>query len=86
MADHHSQGTSEPQALSELLNGDRHVVMVMTMIGDTQTARPVTCLEVHDEQLSFLVGRSAHGWPPLKMAPPSLTSPSLMTRQVCTCL
>jgi general stress protein 26 len=59
MTDHHSEGTTEPQPLSELLSGGRHIAMVMTIVGDAHTSRPVTCLEVQDERLSFLVGRSA---------------------------
>lgn len=43
--------------LTELLQGDMHVAMVMTMVGREHTSRPVACAEVHDHRLSFLVSR-----------------------------
>lgn len=45
--------------LTELLQGDMHVAMVMTMVGREHTSRPVACAEVHDHRLSFLVSRQA---------------------------
>ncbi len=41
--------------VDELISGDGTTVMVMTMIGDEHTSRPVTCLEVTEHRMSFLV-------------------------------
>jgi hypothetical protein len=44
-----------PRQISELLGGGRTVAMVMTMVGDHHSSRPVTCVEVTDTRLSFLL-------------------------------
>jgi general stress protein 26 len=41
--------------IDELISGDGTTVMVMTMIGAEHTSRPVTCLDVTDRRMSFLV-------------------------------
>jgi general stress protein 26 len=53
------QESSEARSLDQLLEDDRHIAMIMTMIDGVHSARPVTCLEVRDGQLSFLVSRAA---------------------------
>lgn len=44
--------------LNELLDG-RTIVMLMTMIGDDHSSRPLTCIEVDGDRLTFLVDRTA---------------------------
>ena len=46
-----------PRPLDDLIDG-RTVVMLMTMIGPEHSSRPLTCLEVDGDRLSFLVDRS----------------------------
>lgn len=50
--------SSAARPVDDLLQGDHHIAMVMTMIGDTHSSRPVTCVAVYDHRLSFLVNRS----------------------------
>lgn len=45
------------KTLDELLNGHT-IVMLMTMIGDAHSSRPLTVAEVADGRLSFLVDRT----------------------------
>jgi general stress protein 26 len=52
------QESTDARTLAELFTEDRHVAMIMTMIDDNHTSRPVTCLDVRDGRLSFLVSRS----------------------------
>lgn len=48
--------TTEPQrTLDELLDQEWNVAMVMTMVDQRHTSRPVTCVEVTPTRLSFLV-------------------------------
>lgn len=49
--------TDPPKPLSELLDTPAFV-MLMTMIGDEHTSRPLTCVEVEGDRLSFLVDRT----------------------------
>ncbi|MGI9051402.1 MAG: pyridoxamine 5'-phosphate oxidase family protein [Ilumatobacteraceae bacterium] len=46
-----------PKPLDELID-DRTFVMLMTMIGAEHSSRPLTCLSVDGDRLSFLVDRS----------------------------
>jgi general stress protein 26 len=41
--------------LDDLLEGSFHIAMVMTMIEGNHSSRPVTVLELQDEQLTFMV-------------------------------
>ena len=50
---------NEDRALVDLVAGGHAVAMVTTMIGDQHSARPVTCLEVIGDRMSFLVSRSS---------------------------
>lgn len=45
--------------LTELLTADPTIAMVMTMVGRHHSSRPVTCADVQDHRLSFLVSRKA---------------------------
>lgn len=47
----------EARRLDDLVGGGRTVAMVMTMLGDAHTSRPVTCVEVTPRSMSFLVSR-----------------------------
>jgi general stress protein 26 len=58
MANTQQHESSEVRTLEDLFTGDRHVAMIMTMIGESHSSRPVTCLAVRDGRLSFLVSRS----------------------------
>ena len=46
-----------PKPLSELVDA-RTIVMLMTMVGTEHSSRPLTCLGVDGDRLSFLVDRS----------------------------
>ncbi|CAN5884137.1 hypothetical protein BH24ACT6_BH24ACT6_09650 [soil metagenome] len=46
--------TDGAQALDDLLDAPV-IVMLMTMIGDEHSSRPLTCVAVHEECLDFLV-------------------------------
>ena len=45
----------QAKSLSDLLSDSRPIVMLMTMVNETHTARPITCLNVDRGRLSFLV-------------------------------
>ena len=45
--------------LTDLLQGELHVAMVMTMVGREHTSRPIACAEIQDHRISFLVNRRA---------------------------
>ncbi|CAN5848931.1 MAG: pyridoxamine 5'-phosphate oxidase family protein [Ilumatobacteraceae bacterium] len=47
-----------PKPLADLVDA-RTIVMLMTMVGAEHSSRPLTCLKVDDDRLSFLVDRSA---------------------------
>ena len=47
------------RTIIELLPTDHHIAMVMTMVGREHSSRPVTCVEVTEHRMSFLVSRDA---------------------------
>jgi len=47
----------DERTIEELLAPGRSIAMVMTMVGDAHTSRPVTVVEVLGDRLSFLVSR-----------------------------
>jgi general stress protein 26 len=54
---HDTNGPAAP--LSDLLEKHGTVAMVMTMVGDEHTSRPLTCVSIEDDRLGFLVPRDA---------------------------
>lgn len=48
-----------PRSVTELLGDHSRIAMVMTMIDDRHSSRPVTIADVTERRLSFLVSRSA---------------------------
>lgn len=48
-----------PAPLSDLLEKHGTVAMLMTMVGDQHTSRPLTCVSIDDDRLAFLVSRQA---------------------------
>jgi len=58
--DLHDDGRlDETRPLHELVTGTPPVAMVMTMVGDTHTSRPVTVAQVEHSRLSFLASHQA---------------------------
>ena len=59
MNDHDARPADEHEErpLDELIGSGRTIAMVMTMVGEAHTSRPVTCVEVTARRLSFLVSR-----------------------------
>jgi general stress protein 26 len=51
--------TGDVRLITDLLTADPTVAMVMTMVGRHHSSRPVTCADVQDHRLSFLVSRQA---------------------------
>ena len=49
---------TEARHVDSLIKGGAHVAMVMTMIGDRHTSRPMICLDVTGDRLSFLVDQN----------------------------
>lgn len=47
------------RSVTDLLAGSCHIAMLMTMVDGEHTSRPVTCVDVRDHRLSFLVSRTA---------------------------
>lgn len=52
--------TSPDRTIDQLISGGRTIAMIMTMTGGEHTSRPVTCVEVADGRLAFLVNREFH--------------------------
>lgn len=50
-----SHDSSSDRQLDDLIGGGQTIAMVMTMVGGRHTSRPVTCAEVVDGRVSFLV-------------------------------
>jgi general stress protein 26 len=51
--------TGDVRLITDLLTADPTIAMVMTMVGRHHSSRPVTCADVQDHRLSFLVSRQA---------------------------
>jgi general stress protein 26 len=49
---------TEPRHVDSLIKGGTHVAMLMTMIGDRHSSRPLICLDVTGDRLSFLVDQN----------------------------
>lgn len=52
-----SDDTSPDRPMADLISGGRTIAMLMTMIGSEHTSRPLTCVEVDDDRLAFLVSK-----------------------------
>ncbi len=59
MTNESTPAASAPRDLTDLLGDRMTIAMLMTMVGQEHTSRPVTCADVTDRRLSFLVSSSS---------------------------